>query len=307
MTLELDLLLDRRRLKRRLVFWRCLTVASLLVAAFVLIRQSGLTFNSAHLARLSVTGTITEDRKLQQLLSRVADNPDTKALIVAINSPGGSVTGGESLHRALSQVAAKKPVVVVMGGLAASAGYMIALPAHQIFARESTLTGSIGVLLETGEISSLLAKLGITSEAITSGELKDQPNTTRPLTERGREVLRGIVMDMYEQFVGMVVAGRNLEPTRVRELADGRAYTGRQALSLGLIDAIGGEQEARGWLAAQKNVDTDLPVKDLSTAGLASRTLGSVLFDAFDALWKILISQSVSLDGGMAVWQRRDG
>ena len=138
---------------------------------------------------------------------------------------------------------------------------MIAVPAARIFAREGTLTGSIGVLLETGEVSGLLETLGIDAEAITSGPLKDQPSFTRPLIAGGREVLQGLVMDMYDQFVGMVATGRHMDAAQVRELADGRAYTGRQALQLGLVDAIGGEHEApaTGW-----------PAKGVS-AGLAGR------------------------------------
>ena len=123
------------------------------------------------------------------------------------------------------------------------------MPAARIFARDATLTGSIGVILQTGEVSGLLGKLGVSAEAITSGPLKDQPSFTRPLTPQGREYLRGLVADMYDQFVTMVAIGRHMDPARVRELADGRAYTGRQALALGLVDQIGGEIEARAWLA----------------------------------------------------------
>ncbi len=135
-----------------------------------------------------------------------------------------------------------------MHGLAASAGYMISLPANRIFANESTITGSIGVLLETGEVSGLLGKLGITADTVVSGPLKDQPSFMKPLSPAGREVLQGLVADMYDQFVGMVATGRHMDPDAVRALADGRAYTGRQALKLGLIDAIGDEQDARAWL-----------------------------------------------------------
>ena len=151
MSFETDLLLDRRRLKRRLVFWRGLTVAALVLAAIIGFRQTGLSIESEYIARLNVTGVITEDRKMIRLLGRLADNDDAKALIVAINSPGGTMSGGESLYRAIAAVAEKKPVIAVMGGLAASAGYMVAMPAHHVLARESTITGSIGVLLETGD------------------------------------------------------------------------------------------------------------------------------------------------------------
>ncbi len=237
MTLETDLLLDRRRLKRRLVFWRSFAVLAVVAAVLAVVHARGLPFGRSHLARLTVSGVITDDRKLNDAIERLANDKSVKALIVSINSPGGSVAGGESLHDAIASVAAKKPVVAVMGATAASAGYMIAVPAARIFAREGTLTGSIGVLLETGEVSGLLKMLGIQAEAITSGPLKDQPSFTRPLTPEGRDVLHGIVMDMYDQFVGMVASGRHMDADRVRELADGRAYTGRQALRLGLVSA----------------------------------------------------------------------
>ena len=139
MSLETDLLLDRRRLKRRLVFWRVFAVAMVLVAALVGLRGAGLTPVSAHIERVSIDGLITDDRKLNQAVEGLADDGRVKAVILSINSPGGSVAGGENLHDAIARVAAKKPVVVTMGGLAASAGYMIAVPASRIFAREATL------------------------------------------------------------------------------------------------------------------------------------------------------------------------
>ena len=231
MSLETDLLLDRRRLKRRLLFWRSFAVLAVVAAVLVAMARRGRAIRQgAHRKRLTVSGIITDDRKLVEAVSKLADNDSVKALIVTIDSPGGSVAGGEALHDAIARVAQKKPVVAVMGGTAASAGYMIAVPAARIFAREGTLTGSIGVLLETGEVSGLLKTLGIDAEAITSGPLKDQPSLIRPLTPEGRDVLHGLVMDMYDQFVGMVASGRHMDAAKVRELADGRAYTGRQAL-----------------------------------------------------------------------------
>ncbi|HET6195057.1 MAG TPA: signal peptide peptidase SppA [Acetobacteraceae bacterium] len=307
MSLETDLLLDRRRLKRRLTIWRTCAVLAVLVAVLVALRGEGARLGGARLARLTVSGVITEDRKLDEAVTRLADNDSVKALIVVIDSPGGSVAGGEGLHDAIARVAGKKPVVAVMGGTAASAGYMVAVPAARIFAREGTLTGSIGVLLETGEVSGLLRSIGINAEAITSGPLKDQPSFIRPLTQQGRDVLQGLVMDMYDQFVGMVASGRHMDAARVRELADGRAYTGRQALKLGLVDAIGGEHDARLWLAQQNGVSADLPVDDVSTKGFASRALSESLGWMFTEFWKSLFSQGVMLDGGRLVRQRFEG
>ena len=307
MTLETDLLLDRHRLKRRLFFWRTFAILAVLVAVLVALRGSGLGIEHAHVARLQVDGLITEDAKLTRVVTKLADDDDVKALIVSIDSPGGSVAGGESLHDAIAHVAAKKPVVAVMGGLAASAGYMIAVPAARIFAHEATLTGSIGVLLEAPEVSGLLAKIGVDTQTIVSGPLKDQPSFTHPLSPQGQDVLHGLVMDMYDQFVGMVATGRHMPPDKVRELGDGRAYTGRQALKLGLVDAIGGEQDARAWLASAKGVSADLPVDEVSTSSLAQRTLSGALGPLFVGLWKIVISQGVMLDGAWAVWHRSDG
>lgn len=274
--LEADLLVDRRRLKRHLNFWRVLTILAIVLAAgaFAAPRlASGL--GGQHVARINISGIITEDRKLSDAIAALAKDSSVPAVIVAVDSPGGSVAGGESLHAALLRLAAAKPVVTVMHGTAASAGYMVSLPAERIFARDSTLTGSIGVILETVQISGLLGKLGVDAEAITSGPLKDQPSYTRPLTEPGRAYLNTLVQDMFDQFVQMVAAGRHMDPDAVRKLADGRAYTGRQAKALGLIDEIGGEIEARSWLASHHGIGETLPVRDIELRSFMQRTFGS--------------------------------
>jgi protease IV len=303
-SLETDLLLDRRRLKRRLFVWRSLTVIAVLGAVLVALRGAHVAVGGAHVERLTISGIISDNSKLNEAINKLADNGSVKALIVAIDSPGGSVAGGEGLHDAIARIAVKKPVVAVMGGTAASAGYMIAVPAERIFAREATLTGSIGVLLETGEVSGLLGKIGISTDAIVSGPLKDQPSFTKPTSPEGRQVLQALVMDMYDQFVGMVATGRHMDPARVRELADGRAYTGHQALKLGLVDQIGDEHDAREWLAKTKGVSADLPVDDLSTDSLSGRLFSSSIGWVVDSIWKSLFSQGVMLDGAWALWQR---
>jgi protease-4 len=303
MSIETDLLIDRRRLKRRLFLWRGIAVAAVLVCLLAVVGRLGVAGFAPHIARLSVSGIIGENRKLTEAVARLAHDSAVKALILSVDSPGGSVAGGESLHDAIVKVAAVKPVVAVMGGTAASAAYMISVPAARIFAREATLTGSIGVILETGDVSGLLAKLGISADPIVSGPLKDQPSFVKPLSPQGQEVLQGLVMDLYDQFVGMVASGRHMDAARVRELADGRAYTGRQALKLGLIDAIGGEEDARDWLASERHVSAGLPVLDVETESLASRTFGQSLTNVVGDALKSMISQGVSLDGAWALWQ----
>ncbi len=307
MTLETDLLLDRRRFKRRLFLWRVVALLAVVGALLLAVDRDGeLKLARDHVARLTLSGTITEDRKMVEALAVLARDPTAKALLVVIDSPGGTVSGGESLHHAIARVGREMPVVAVMGATAASAGYMVALPAERIFAREATLTGSIGVKLMLPEFSGLLEKLGVGDNSLASGPLKDEPSLARPLSPAGRAAMQGIVADMHEQFTAMVAAGRRMEPARVAELADGRAYTGRQALKLGLIDAIGGEREAREWLAEAKKVPATLPARDVGKRGWAERALGDeraegLLPALFGALMKSLLSQR--LDGGWAIWQ----
>jgi len=296
--LEPDLLIDRRRLKRRLNFWRLIAVLAVVGALVAVARPTG-TLSLSHVARINVNGVITDDRQLTDRVRRLAKDGSVAAVIVSIDSPGGSVAGGESLYDAIRDVAGAKPTVAVMRGTAASAGYMVALPTNRIFAQQSTLTGSIGVILETAEFSGLLKTLGVDAEAITSGPLKDQPSFSRPLSPEGRDYLNGVVQDMFAQFVDKVVRGRHMTEDAVRKLADGRAYTGRQAKALGLVDEIGGEAEARNWLSDKYQIAQNLPTDDVERRGFLERNLGSALTDL-----KLMLLDGVG-GGAWAIWTGR--
>jgi protease IV len=300
MALETDLLIDRRRLKRRLALWRGAAVLLLLAGVLALgVQRLDAPFGRGHVMRLPVDGFISDDRKLAEAIDKLARDDTAKALIVSIDSPGGSVGGGEMLHAALLRLREKKPVVAVMRGTAASAGYMAAVAAERIWARESTVTGSIGVLLQTFDGSELLGRVGVRTDSIISGPLKDQPSPFHPMSPEGRAALQGVIGDMYDQFVGMVVAGRKLPEEKVRALADGRVFTGRQALAAGLVDAIGGEREARAWLAAERQVPEDLPVRDLETRGTAEKLIGA----AWNGAMKTVVSEWLGVDGIRLLWQ----
>ncbi|MGI4748798.1 MAG: signal peptide peptidase SppA [Janthinobacterium lividum] len=322
MTLEADLVVDRLRLKRRLTLWRALAVLGFVLALLGagLDRHHGhLLMSGPHLARLRIDGVITENRDRLDLIDKAAKDAGVRGLILAIDSPGGSVSGGESLHDAIARFAAKKPVVVTMGGVAASAGYMIAVPATRIFASNATLTGSIGVILQSPDVSGLLGKLGIGVDELVSGPLKGQPSIVKPLSPEGRVMLQGVVMDLYGQFVDMVATGRHMDPAKVRSLGDGRPYTGHQALGLGLIDQIGDERDARQWLAKNRQLSMDLPVEPLDRKAkqgwfrtrISSALNGiavAVTHDAIVALMngpasKTLVPQGLALDGAISVWQ----
>lgn len=274
--MEADLLIDRRRLKRRLTLWRVLAVLAFaaVIWAFLPAGTTGV-LDSAHVARLDIRGTITEDRRMLEAIEALATDSSVRAVIVAIDSPGGTVSGGEAIHAALTRVAAARPVVATMGATAASAGYMVALPAARIFAREGTLTGSIGVILQSFEASDLLARLGVHPETITSGPLKDQPSPFRPLTEEGRAALNQVVQDMYGVFVRMVAAGRHMSEDAVRAVADGRVLSGARARDAGLVDAMGGEREARAWLAENRQVPLSLPIRTVETRPRFERLLAT--------------------------------
>ena len=303
MSLDTDLLLDRRRLKRRLNFWRVAAVAAFAIAGLVAVAPKGAGIGGSHVVRINVRGVITEDRQLLDAVAALAKDSSVKAVIVAVDSPGGSVSGGESLRAALIRVAAAKPVVTVMGGTAASAGYMVSLPAARIFARDATLTGSIGVILQTGETSGLLERLGVTATAITSGPLKDQPSFTRPLTPEGRAYLDSLVQDFYDQFVTMVSEARHIDKDRVKQLADGRAYTGRQALALNLVDEIGGEIEARTWLQQNKQVPESLPIRDLKFGSFYERAAGNALSGLANTLVASVLGGHAQPIGALSIWQ----
>jgi protease-4 len=300
MSIETDLLIDRRRLKRRLLFWRVMAVTAVIVCIFLVI---GPARPRNHVARLAVLGEISDTTRAVDVLRAMEKDDTAKALIVSISSPGGGVQPSAALHDAIARVAAKKPVVAVMGSVAASGGFMIAMPARRVFASASTLTGSIGVIVQLPEFSGLMAKIGVTAETLTSGPLKDQPNPAHPLSDAGRVYLQALVADMYDQFVTIVADGRHMDKARVRELADGRAYTGRQALALGLVDQLGDAGDAMDWLTANAGVATGLPIRELRTTSRVEAMVAESIGPLLEKSVKTYLYQGVALDGAKAVWQ----
>jgi len=300
MALQSDSIIDRQRLKRSLAAWRVAAVAALVLAASTTLRpQGGLGgVTGAHIERYRIAGLIGDGNAQIEDINKLATNSSVAAVMLHLDTPGGQVTGGEGISAAVRDLAAKKPVVVVMDGTAASAGYMIAVAAPHIVARESTITGSIGVIMENFNVGGLLEKLGVTMDPLVSGPLKGQPSLDKPMTPEARAVLQAMIGDLFDQFVDLVAAGRHMDTARVRALADGRAYTGRQALKLGLIDQIGGEAEARKWLVDVRHVPADLEITEPDhrpwTARLTAESLSKLVFGATEGL---------RVDGAWSVWQ----
>lgn len=306
MTFDPDAFAERQRLARRVMWWRFVAVVALVALGLGLLYRLDpghvVRSRQAHVARIEINGMILQNVWLAEQLERAADDDRVRALVVSINSPGGSTYGGEALYAGLRKVAENKPVVAVIGTLGASAGYMAAIAADHVLARETSLTGSIGVLFQTAEFSKLLEKVGVGAESIASGALKDEPSPIKPLSEAGRRQIRSMVQETHEWFVDLVASRRRLDRAEAARLADGRVYSGRAALKLGLIDALGGEAEARDWLASAHGIPTDLPMRDLPPEPPVSpmaEILGSV---SSRLLGKSLLPERLKLDGLVSVW-----
>jgi protease-4 len=295
-------MLDRRRLKRHLSVWQILAVTALVGLVAIVVHEnsderSGLLAGS-YVARLAINGVITADDARDRAIANLASDDNVQAVIVRIDSPGGTVVGGENLYRGLRAVAAKKPVVAVMGQLAASGGYMTAIAADYIVAREATITGSIGVILQTFDMTGLFDKLGVKPESVKSSPLKGQPNPLEPFDAAARAAAESVVRDMYEMFVAMVAERRNLARDAALALSDGRIFTGRQAVANGLIDAIGGEGVARRWLASTHKIAISVPLHDVAII-----RKGQWWRQAIEGtIGKTLFSERLRLDGLVALW-----
>lgn len=305
MALEVDTLVERRRLKRSRALWRLAAIAAALVLVTVQVGQfDGLP--GAHVARITISDVIIDDPAIIEVIDHVAADDSAEALIVAIDSPGGTVTGSEAIYDALRRVGSEKPVVAVMGSMAASGGYVVALAADHILARRNTITGSIGVILQTQEFSELLDKLGISVTEIKSAPLKGEPSLFHPLEDSAREATEALVLDAYNWFIELVAERRALDLAAARSLGDGRVYSGGQAVAAKLIDGLGDEKAGRAWLAAEYGVSARLPVRDAMPApdladlwgveGRAASFVVSLLTG------KSLESKRLTLDGLVAIW-----
>lgn len=320
MSLDADALVDRRKLARKLTLWRVLAVIALIAAlAFLLIPRGGdgvAGFGAGdHVARFSIEGLITDSRNLREQIEKAGKSERVKAILLAIDSPGGTTTGSEALYEAVREVAQEKPVVATMGTLAASGGYIAAISADHIVARGNTITGSIGVVFQWAQIAEALDSLGISFEEVKSSPLKAEPSPFTQTSQEARQVMQQMVADSYQWFLGLVAERRDLDAARARALGDGRVYTGRQALEEGLIDAIGGEEEAIAWLAEEHGIDADIKVRDwwpgdsVASLGLVESIVGGVarMVGLESAGLAGLVADSdaarrLSLDGLISVW-----
>jgi protease IV len=264
MSLDADMIVDRRRKRRKLTFWRVVAVAVIVLAiaaAATALGRRGFVAGP-YIARVTISGLIRDDAERVRQLDRLAGASEAKAVILHVDSPGGTTAGSEQLFDALGRVRAKKPIAVVVDSMAASGAYITAVAGDYIVAKQTSLVGSIGVLFEYPNFADLLDKIGVKVESIKSTPLKAAPNGFEPTSPEARAAIQSIIMDSYAWFKGLVQDRRHLTDAELAAVDDGRVFTGHQGLPLKLIDQIGDENTAKAWLEKEKKVRPGLPVRD---------------------------------------------
>ena len=305
MALDADILLDRRRLKKSIFRWRVLAAVAVIIAIVVAFARSGADDAvwgaiGPRIVEVNIEGVITEDPYLLDALEQIEEDSDVAGLIVHINSPGGTMVGGEALFESLRRIGETRPIVAEMGTVAASGGYMTAIAADHIIAHRGTVTGSIGVIFQSMNFTGTLEKLGVEPLTVKSGPLKAVPNPFEPTDDAARTAMESLISDMIGVFVDMVAERRGMDTETVRQLADGRVYTGQQAVANGLIDEIGGRREALRWLQDEMGVSPDAAVVPLEI-DYPEDSLMTALFEG--NIGKMLSSEGLKLDGLLTVWQ----
>ncbi len=320
MALETEVVLDRRRLRRRTALWRSLAILAVVaaLAAWALTSAGGAgLLGNKHIARVTLQGMITENRDQLRMLKKIAKSEQVAGVILFVNSPGGTTTGGEALFQALRRVAETKPVVAQFGTVAASAAYIAGMGTDYIVARGNSITGSVGVLVQWPEVSGLMEKIGVKINELKSGPLKATPSPFQPLDEAGREVTQQMITESQQWFLGLVKARRKIDTANVPGLEEGRVFSGREALKYKLIDALGGEAEAVRWLETEHNVKKGTRVVDWRPQPTSSWPFGLGVMGGFRddlseavrggvaaALDRAGLS-ALRLDGLVSVWQPR--
>jgi len=318
MSFDADAIVDRRRMRRKLTFWRVSAILIVLIAVvgagFALVPGSRLMPATAYVARIKVQGLIRGNQDRVEALDRLSKSR-ARAVIVHIDSPGGTTAGSEQLYDSLRQLQAKKPMVVVVDGLAASGAYIAALASEYIVAQDTSLVGSIGVLFQYPNFTDVLKTIGVKMEEVKSSPLKAAPNGFEPTSPEARAAIEAIVLDSYAWFKGLVKDRRQLDDAQLTKVADGRVFTGRQSVPLKLIDEIGNEKTALAWLEKAKGVPASTPVRDvplqprfnefsfLHVAAWTFQAVGlSAVAQRLEEWGGVQAFERLNLDGLLALW-----
>jgi len=273
------------------------TILVVVAIFFFAILISDNRYKKPHIAKITIDNIITQDSFRYEKLEELSQNKNTKAVIVFINSPGGTVVGGETLYKSIKNISQQKPIVSVMGEVATSAAYMASLGSNHIFAQEGTITGSVGVLILSSEITELAKKIGISTEVIKSGDLKASPSPLEKMTPKAREEMEKIVKEISKNFIDLVKKERKLDNNKTQLISDGRIFTGQSAVQIGLIDTIGNIKEAKEYLKTEYNIDK-LPLLDFEI--IKKEKLIEKFLSFFSG--NINASRFLNLQGLISIW-----
>ena len=318
MSFDADAIVDRRRMRRKLTFWRVSAILVVLIAVvglgLALVPGSRLMPASSAIARIRIEGLIRGNQQRVEALERLAKS-NARAVIIHIDSPGGTTAGSQQLFDSLRDLQAKKSVVVVVDGLAASGAYIAAISADHIIAEDTSLVGSIGVLFQYPNFTDVLKTIGIKMEEVKSSPLKAAPNGFEPTSPEARAAIEAIVVDSYAWFKGLVKDRRRMDDAQLTKVADGRVFTGRQGVALKLVDEIGNEKTALAWLEKEKHVPATTPVRDFSleprfselsflhVAALGFQAVGlSSMAQRIQEWAGVQAFERLNLDGLLALW-----
>lgn len=268
-----DYIIDRYKLKNSVNKWKFIALILLLIALFTIFYHKGdgvSGIKSDYIASIDITGMLMQNKETIKSLNKIANDSNIKAVLVNINSSGGTGVGGESLYREFRKIAEKKPIVASIGEIGASAAYMAAIGTDRIYAYDISLVGSIGVIIMNIEVSELAKKHGINLELIKSSPLKGIPNYFEKLNGQQKEYVQSLVDESNKFFIELVKKRRDLSEDDLKKVSDGRIFTGSKANQLKLIDQIGDGADAVKWLKSKENLK-NLEVKNYNLVKPASK------------------------------------
>ena len=317
MSIDAEMIADRRRLRRKLSLWRVLGVSGAIVAVVTLgLATAGrIPFRDAQpqIARISVDGFIAGTQRMTDLFKRVGEARAVSGVVISINSPGGTTTGAEELFRGIRSLAEKKPLVAFVDGTAASGGYITALAADHIVARETSLVGSIGVLFQYPNLTRFLDRVGISVEEVKSAPLKAEPSPFHPTSPEARAALQTVIADTFDWFKRLVGDRRRIAEPELAAVSTGQIFSARQGVALKLVDALGSERDAIAWLEREKGVALNLPVRDWKPRGgrdfdlWTASAIGASLLGFDDLASRLrqtsLVTEGADLGGLLAIWR----
>lgn len=304
-----EYIIDRTILRRKLTIWRIIAIVAIVLGIVAVGASDKNSYNidDEHIARITINGTILHDTQLIELIREVQDDENVKAVIVSINSPGGTTVGGESIFNAITELQTQKPTIASINTIATSAAYLIAIATEYVVAHHTSIVGSIGVLMQYPQVDKMLENFGIEMKEIKSTPLKAAPSPFKPDDPIANQMIQNVINDSYKWFRDIVQNRRQINQFEIQQIADGSIYTGNQAKELNLIDEIGGEEIALQWLHDNKNIEQNLEIIDREIEHddtldilLAKNIISSIL----NKIGIYNQNNNIILDGLISIWQK---